>query len=412
MAKPHRRPLCWSFNFDVSQEASSTRASGLVLFLPQRLTSRRPRHQILGSMDEEAIQEVLDQVPMYQAARITTYAYLFSYTALIYHYITTIDQEVEHIWSQPRWKLGKIFFLTTRYSALIVMAHDLHAELRQAKPFVGISVARTSAEATLWLCLYALLEGKLRYFYLMVLMLVGFTIPIQVLQNISTFAQKPIPLGPLDEYLGFPCSFLPPEHMNWYIVAAYLSFTRTLVATVLGLVTFTVRYRKQRNNLLKVIKREGGLYLLSSLVLKFVDGLKATPNVTIEDKYDIAWGLSWLLINVFAERLLLSMKQVDHPGTRAVISTLVFNVEDELPRRRDGPYGASLVPKMIWTRFHTCWNLNGQIRTCWNSRAKFTHVWPSVLQFNFVHVRTSSFGHLEPLHPGPRPSPESHRTPI
>lgn len=39
--------------------------------------------------------------------------------------------------------------------------------------------------------------------------------------------------------------------------------------------------------------------------------------------------LSWLLINVFAERLLLSMKQVDHPGTRAVISTLVFNVTEK-----------------------------------------------------------------------------------
>lgn len=37
------------------------------------------------------------------------------------------------------------------------------------------------------------------------------------------------------------------------------------VATVLGLVTFIVRYRNHRSSLLSVIKREGGLYLLSSL---------------------------------------------------------------------------------------------------------------------------------------------------
>lgn len=38
-----------------------------------------------------------------------------------------------------------------------------------------------------------------------------------------------------------------------------------LVAVVLGLVTFIVRYRKQQNRLLSVIIREGGLYLALTL---------------------------------------------------------------------------------------------------------------------------------------------------
>lgn len=34
---------------------------------------------------------------------------------------------------------------------------------------------------------------------------------------------------------------------------------------MVGLVTFVVRYRRQRNNLLNVIKREGGMYIGLSL---------------------------------------------------------------------------------------------------------------------------------------------------
>lgn len=39
-----------------------------------------------------------------------------------YHYLTTIDEEVKYIWPQPRWKLGRILFLTTRYCPLILVA--------------------------------------------------------------------------------------------------------------------------------------------------------------------------------------------------------------------------------------------------------------------------------------------------
>lgn len=43
----------------------------------------------------------------------------------VYYCFTTIDDEVNYIWPQPRWKLGKILFLTTRYSALIALANML-----------------------------------------------------------------------------------------------------------------------------------------------------------------------------------------------------------------------------------------------------------------------------------------------
>lgn len=46
--------------------------------------------------------------------------------------------------------------------------------------------------------------------------------------------------------------------------------------------------------------------------------------------------------NVFAERLLLSLRKVDDPGTRAVISSLVFEVrpvDDEEDMNSDLPEG-------------------------------------------------------------------------
>lgn len=69
---------------------------------------------------------------------------------------------------------------------------------------------------------------------------------------------------------------------------------------MLGLVTLVIRYRKQRNNLLKVVKQEGGLYLALALgdcafrskkcvtqlimtftVLGFIIALEATPTIPV-----------------------------------------------------------------------------------------------------------------------------------
>ncbi|TEB36765.1 hypothetical protein FA13DRAFT_1727118 [Coprinellus micaceus] len=285
-------------------------------------------------MDEEALATL---AVSYERSRIRGYLYLASYTALIYHYLTTIDQEVAHIWPQPRWKLGKVLFLATRYSAMVTMAQDVvvnlpsHAVVSLAgcqaislTVNLAIVVTHTSAEATLWLCLYALLEGKQKYFYILVATFLSFTIPMQVLQSFATLTQKAVVLDPIYRAFGYPCRFADPSYMNLYAIAAYLSFTRTLVASLLALATFIVRYQRQRNSLIRVIRREGGMYFLTTLVLKFFDGLNTTAKSPVKDKYNIVWSLSWVCINVFAERLLLLMKKIDHPGTQTIVSDLMF----------------------------------------------------------------------------------------
>lgn len=110
-----------------------------------------------------------------------------------------------------------------------------------------------------------------------------------VLSEASLSFPTAIPVAPLDAYLGWPCAFSGPEsrYRHLYSIGMYLLVTQAfgecksfdvgdgqvancigahaVVAIVLGLVTFIVRYRRQRNRLLRVIIREGGLFLALTL---------------------------------------------------------------------------------------------------------------------------------------------------
>ncbi|TEB19680.1 hypothetical protein FA13DRAFT_1744111 [Coprinellus micaceus] len=57
-------------------------------------------------------------LPQFQAWHIEEYITCTYHT---YYYLTSFDEEVAYIWSQKR-TFGKIFYLTTRYSAISTMA--------------------------------------------------------------------------------------------------------------------------------------------------------------------------------------------------------------------------------------------------------------------------------------------------
>ncbi|TEB20085.1 hypothetical protein FA13DRAFT_1743458 [Coprinellus micaceus] len=258
--------------------------------------------------------------------------------ALLYHYATTFDEEVKYIWPQPTWKLGKILFLTARYASILSIISDWatstpnFADISVVGCQVGLyasnltgMVSRMAAEGTLWLCLYALLEGKARYLYLLIVGFLCFTIPAQVLQSFYIFSPKAITPSLMDNIVGWPCNFGPVRHQSYYAIATYLTFTRALLAALVGFVTISIRYRKQDHSLIRVIRREGGMYYISALVLLFAVALVSTPGIPVKDKYSIVGPLRLVLINVFVERLILRMKNVDDPGTQACISSLMFN---------------------------------------------------------------------------------------
>ncbi|TEB20094.1 hypothetical protein FA13DRAFT_1801396 [Coprinellus micaceus] len=292
-------------------------------------------------MDPEIVAEITAQIPVYQSWQILQFTQLAVFTALFYYYALTLDDEVSQIWPQPTWKMGKILFLTTRYSAMIYMSLLLvlnwphHASISvPACEVLGLTadvsglLVRTFAEATLWLCLYALLGGKPKYFYLLVIAFLGLSIPAIVLNSMHVMSQRAIPQNTLDHLLGYPCNFLRPQRPDLLAISSYIVFARTSLALVVGLVTLFVLYRKQNHNLIKVIRREGGIFYFSTLILLFFSCLVSTPGSPVKDKYSILWCLRNLFVNVFADRLLLKMKKVDDQSTQAVISTLVFDHDE------------------------------------------------------------------------------------
>ncbi|TEB21710.1 hypothetical protein FA13DRAFT_1799574 [Coprinellus micaceus] len=307
-------------------------------------------------MDPEFVEYVQAMIPVYQDVRTINYIQLGISTALFYHYATTFHEEVSQVWPQKPWKIGKVLFMTTRYSAMAAMAMEInglrnfatdnkqYVILRMSATIImqiytlSAAVARmlagTGAEATIWLCLYALLGGKPKYMLLLVLLFLGFMVPIYVLQAITLYSQHAYPPDELDMALGYACAYTPPVHLQLRQISAYISFSKTVVTMAVGLVTILVRYKKQTHSLIRVIRQEGGMYFMSALILRFLSGLRSTTSVNLNDRYYIIDGLAWLCVNVFADRLLLLLRKVDDPGTQNVVSTLMFNrydTESSLP---------------------------------------------------------------------------------
>ncbi|TEB21703.1 hypothetical protein FA13DRAFT_1716617 [Coprinellus micaceus] len=221
-------------------------------------------------------------------------------------------------------------------SLLLVLNWPHHASISvPACEVLGLTadvsglLVRTFAEATLWLCLYALLGGKPKYFYLLVIAFLGLSIPAIVLNGMHVMSQRAIPQNTLDHLLGYPCNFLRPQRPDLLAISSYIVFARTSLALVVGLVTLFVRYRKQNHNLIKVIRREGGIFYFSTLSERKPNIRR--PNGILIKCIDSS-SFAFLFMPRFhpweSYRLLLKMKKVDDQSTQAVISTLVFDHDE------------------------------------------------------------------------------------
>ncbi|TEB31721.1 hypothetical protein FA13DRAFT_1732607 [Coprinellus micaceus] len=147
-------------------------------------------------MDTETFQPIIAQ---YETARVWTWLILARNTTLLYYYATTFGEEVEKVWPQPNPKLGKVLFLTTRYSAIVAVAVTVPQDVPNyanvgVKGCVVLSrvydvvrpIAGTCSEAVLWVFLYALLEGGRKPFYLLMGTFLSLTIPSQILTWINS----------------------------------------------------------------------------------------------------------------------------------------------------------------------------------------------------------------------------------
>ncbi|KAJ3551090.1 hypothetical protein NMY22_g14 [Coprinellus aureogranulatus] len=288
---------------------------------------------------------------------------------LLYYYATTFDEEVNSIWPQPGFKLGKLLFLGMRYCNIASLVFDypfntshhgkisvnacqtfyeaswngsiatnqyfalLEGVSHKARytpasiPLDTIIDPRFPQIATCWLCLYALLEAKQSLLWILVALFAIFWVPITVFGYIYMKSEKYIPQVPIDAQFGYPCSFtLDGAKPILNSVAAYLVAIR---AFLLILATAFVLYRhyhyRKFNNLLSVIQREGGMYLFAQVVMELVAGLKGTKHIKIPDPYGIVSIIRVSLLPIFADRLLLKMLHRDDSQTTAVISTMMFD---------------------------------------------------------------------------------------
>ncbi|TEB20097.1 hypothetical protein FA13DRAFT_276876 [Coprinellus micaceus] len=243
------------------------------------------------SLDQETIEMIIAGGKQFQVYQEQTYVFMAAYVAWLYYHVTTLDDEVAHIWPSPRLKFGKVLWLLTRYSTTFAMVVDMfsYPNYLTLSPRACMAIlytsntlgmlARASSEGIIWLCLYALLKGKKIFLYLLVALYLGFLIPIQTLVYMNLATREAGPLSWFDEHLGWPCNYSAPLRRDLFAVAGYVALTRSLVVAIAGGVTVFVRYKNQRNNLMMVIRREGGLYLISATLLIFVNGIVMTPGI-------------------------------------------------------------------------------------------------------------------------------------
>lgn len=188
-------------------------------------------------------------------------------------------------------------------------------------------ISVTASEAIYWVCLFALLEGKTRYFVVLVLGFLSLTVPALVFhgQFINDWITMPLPA--VNKALGYACAFNfgHPNMIAKHATAMYINLGRITIVMVAAIITLYVRYRKHDNNLIKVIRREGALYYLFAWLIIFFAGLTNTPKGKIvNDKYNLVASFKPLVATIFAERLLLMMQTVTTPATHAVVTSLVF----------------------------------------------------------------------------------------
>ncbi|KAJ3532327.1 hypothetical protein NMY22_g7780 [Coprinellus aureogranulatus] len=261
----------------------------------------------------------------------------------LYYYVTTFDEEVNNIWPQPSLKLGKILFLATRY--LYTAAHLLDYAYNTSN-HINMSVEACQAvyeasSITLWLCLYALLEAKPTYLWILVIIFMIFWVPLTVMACIVMKTEIYIPVTKIDVQFGYPCSFtIAKRHRYLNIVQSYLIPARAFL--------FYKRYLRKYNRTLSVIRREGGFYLLAQTVLGVIIALKESKGglpfetVQIPDKYGVLSSLSGFVFPVLADRLLLKMQKIQNPETSAIVSTLMFDHRTNPPASEDEPDGEEM----------------------------------------------------------------------
>ncbi|KAF6764347.1 hypothetical protein DFP72DRAFT_420791, partial [Ephemerocybe angulata] len=208
------------------------------------------------------------------------------------------------------------------------------------------TISITLVRAVFYLCLFALLGGGRRYLWGLSALFLAMMVPTHALYWITSSMWTEEPTGPLDDELGYPCSPEEPEtayYKRLSYAVGIVSLSGALIILAAGVVTFAVRYRGQRNGLIKTIQRQGAQYYLAALVISVLGLLR--PIIRPNDESESYWTIitifnSFLgyLYPIFSDRLLLKLQRYDRAMSRQDVSELIFGPR-VVPDGSDDDYG-------------------------------------------------------------------------
>ncbi|KAF6764596.1 hypothetical protein DFP72DRAFT_1059564 [Ephemerocybe angulata] len=259
--------------------------------------------------------------------------------------LTTMDDEVSMIWPR-KWQVGKILFLLTRYTPMLLIASTILNGYKINIVFppqvcsglwltgqVSFTITSWSSDIALLLCLYALLGSKRRYLAVLLATHTGLFLGT-LLQEIGWMREGSyaLPISPTDQDLGYSCTWagaVTPESMRSHVLALYVNLAKSAWMTALTLGILYFRYRKQEGSLINVIRRDGGMYTIALTATRLGGSVISTSNLVTGAYYNVAENifsfLNTLAIPILACQLLLNMQRTEDPGVRSVVWTLLFD---------------------------------------------------------------------------------------
>ncbi|TEB28644.1 hypothetical protein FA13DRAFT_1735475 [Coprinellus micaceus] len=273
-----------------------------------------------------------------------------SFYSLYVHYIaTTLEEETRAIYPQ-RWGRGKLLYITVRYGIVGYIALSLtinypnHYDLSPVSCkglhvayHALFSVVFLACNFALGLCICALLQARTLYFSLVMIPSVSLPLISAIFVVVPSIQYPPIPRAPLDEVLGYPCRYIPSHQWSSFTIAGVGENARNYVNLGIGIflpataaITFVVKYGSHSNRIIKILGRDGGLYSVALLGLNLCNAIIKTPGFLSSTDLDnspayVLIGVSTdILMPICIQRLMLSVRTIDHRGSETLASTLLF----------------------------------------------------------------------------------------
>ncbi|KAF6743902.1 hypothetical protein DFP72DRAFT_931052 [Ephemerocybe angulata] len=317
------------------------------------------------SLSPEDVADLTEEISIWY---MQDYIQLGFWTLYLYHYPTTLVEEVSTIWPQ-KWRTGKILFFLLRYTPILYLVLRILTDLRThidltPKVCQGMAVACAfvigrvtiyGAEVVILLCLHALLGARRRYLALMILIYTGSTIAAIILSSRwDSEGSRTIPRSKLDQELGYGCTWAgapSSDAIKLGTIAGYINLGKVTSVAILMLSVFLVRYRSTTGTLLHVLRRDSGVHIFSLTALRLTSAVIGNLQESL-GFYNIPTAIlnsgQYAVIPILACRLLLNMRKSEDPGVQKTVSSLLFGApvpaDDSEDDDDDEPTGISLGP--------------------------------------------------------------------